>query len=348
MTSKLHEGTVIGGWTVAIARAMDHYNLDTEGLFRACRINLSQSLDSNARFPVTRISRVLQAAAEASGDANFGLMVAKYIRPTSWHALGISIWASTCMRESFQRLIRYQRMFNTAIDIQMREGESSTEVSMRFKDAYAPLLSDIDMDAIMATTLLTGRHVAEGQFRPLRVTLCRPRPLHVEGFERLFRCPVEFSSDMNRILINNEDLEKPLPTRNAELAMLNDRLIQEYLTRLDRHDIVNQVYLKLMEALGDGLPDQEKVARALHLSQRNMQRKLHLAGTSYQEILDQLRQELAPQYLRQSHLSINEISYRLGFSRVGSFTRAFKRWSGQSPSQFRAALSIPSEPDDSM
>ncbi|NVK40058.1 MAG: AraC family transcriptional regulator [Oceanospirillaceae bacterium] len=339
MTLERREGTVIGGWTVAIARAMDHYGLDTEAIFKACRINLSQALDSNARFPVVPISQVLQAAADASGDANFGLMVAKYIRPTSWHALGISIWASACMKESFERLVRYQRMFNTAIEIQMVQGDSSTEVSMRFKDAYAPVLGDIDMDAIMATALLTCRHVAEGQFRPLGVTLCRPSPVNPEGFERLFRCPVEFASDSNRILMKNDDLERPLPTRNAELAMLNDRLIQEYLTRLDRHDIVNQVYLKLMETLGNGIPDQQQVARSLHLSQRNMQRKLQLAGTSYQEILDQLRQELAPQYLQQSHLSINEISYRLGFSRVGSFTRAFKRWSGHSPNQYRDTIS---------
>lgn len=335
MAIRWQEGTIIGGWAVAIARAMDHYRLDSEALFKSCGINLAQALDTNARFPVTRISRVLHLATEQSGDENFGLMVAKYIRPTSWHALGISIWASHSMRESYLRLIRYQRMFHTALEIRMEEREARTVVSMRFSEAYAPLLCDTDMDAIMATTVLTCRHLAEGQFRPQKIQLCRPCPANPQGFERLFRCPVAFAAAENLIIIDPKDLDTLLPTRNAELAMLNDRLIQEYLARLDRHDIVNRVYLQLLETLGRELPDQEQLARALHLSQRNLQRKLQQAGTSYQEILDQLRKELSCQYLQQSHLSINEISYRLGFSKVGSFTRAFQRWSGVPPSTYR-------------
>ena len=329
------EGTVLGGWAVAIARAMDHYQLDSEALFKSCGLNLAQALDTNARFPVTRISRALRLATEACGDENFGLMVAKYIRPTSWHALGVSIWASNCMKESYQRLVRYQRMFHTALEIKMEELEGTTVLSMSFSESHRPLLCDTDMDAIMATTVLTCRHLAEGDFRPLQVQLRRPKPKDPEGFERLFSCPVVFSAAANQIILDRQDLERPLPTRNAELAMLNDQLIQGYLARLDRHDVVNQVYSKLMETLGSTLPDQEQLAGALHLSQRNLQRKLQQAGTSYQEILDQLRQELAAQYLQQSHLSINEISYHLGFTKVGSFTRAFRRWTEQSPSQYR-------------
>lgn len=338
MTIRWQEGTVLGGWAVAIARAIDHYQLDTQALFKTCGIDLTLALDTNARFPVTRISRLLQLATEQSGDENFGLMVAKYIRPTSWHALGISIWASNSMRESFLRLIRYQRMFHTALEITMEQQETLTIVRMRFPEAYAPLFCDIDMDAIMATTVLTCRHLAEGVFNPLEVQLCRPPTNYAEGFERLFHCPVVFSADENKIIMDSQALAIPLPTRNAELAVLNDRLIQEYLSRLDRHDIINQVYSKLMETLGREQPDQKQLACALHLSQRSLQRKLKQAGTSYQEILDQIRQELAMQYLQQSHLSVNEISYRLGFSKVASFTRAFRRWSGQSPSGYRQRI----------
>ncbi|WP_020681340.1 AraC family transcriptional regulator [Marinobacterium rhizophilum] len=336
MTVTQQEGTVIGGWAVAIARAIDHYKLDAEGLFRANRINLSRALDTNARFPVTRISQVLQSATVASGDDSFGLMVAKYIRPTSWHALGISIWASACMEESFQRLIRHQRMFNTALTIAMESDDSGAAITMSFPRWYKELLHDVDMDAIMATVALTGRHIAEGQFRPLEVSFTRPPPKNIEGFERLFRCPVKFSAPANRLLIDRADLSKPLPTRNAELAVLNDRLITEYLARLDRHDVVNQVYAKLLETLEAQHADQAEIARALYLSPRNLQRKLKLAGTSYQEILDQLRKDLVLQYLQQSHLSINEIAFRLGFAKVGSFTRAFKNWTGLSPQQYRA------------
>lgn len=340
MTISGREGTVVGGWAVAIARAIDYYGLDVETLFRKNRINYPRALDSNARFPVTRISKVLQAASVASGDECFGLVVAKYIRPTSWHALGISIWASTCIEESFERLIRHQRMFNTALSIRLEQEERGSALVMDYPDAYKGLLHDIDMDAIMATVALTYRHIVEGHFCPLEVSLIRPEPRQKEQFERLFRCPVKFSAPTNRMLIDEEDLRKPLPGRNAELAMLNDRLITDYLARLDRHDIANQVYAKLMETLGERPPDQAEIARALYLSPRSMQRKLQQANTSYQEILDQLREELALQYLQQSHLPIGEIAFRLGFSKIGSFTRAFTRWTQISPQRYRENLSL--------
>lgn len=329
------DGTVIGGWAVAIARALDQYDLDSEALFSSCRLNLTQALDSNARFPVTRISQVLAKGVEASGDDSLGLVVAKYIRPTSWHALGISIWASDCMAESCERLVRYRRMFHTALDIRLVPQAEHWTLEVAFAEALEPLLNEIDMDAIMATIVLTCRHLAEGRFLPLGVNLRRPPPAKPADFSRLFRCDVNFCCPSNQILIARKDMEAPLPTRNAELALLNDRLIQEYLTRLDRDDIVNQVYVKLMQILGREAPDQQRLARALNLSQRNLQRRLQLAGTSYQEILDQLRRELALKYLQQSHLSINAISYHLGFSKVGSFTRAFRSWTSQSPSEYR-------------
>ena len=165
MSISSREGSVIGGWAVAIARAIDHYNLDAESLFRNSGVNLSRALDSNARFPVTKISKVLQAASDASEDECFGLIVAKYIRPTSWHALGISIWASACMEESFQRLVRHQRMFNSALRIHLEKETAGTALLMDFPDTYKSLLHDIDMDAIRATVALTGRHIVEGQFR---------------------------------------------------------------------------------------------------------------------------------------------------------------------------------------
>ncbi|OMH25954.1 hypothetical protein BGP75_24615 [Motiliproteus sp. MSK22-1] len=340
MQIQWQEGTVIGGWAVAISRALEHYDLDSEALFKRCGISLSKALDTNSRFPVTRISRVLRLAVEASGDENFGLTVSKYVRPTSWHALGISIWASGCMKESFERLIRYHRMFHTAWEIEMQEQADLIIVAMRFPEAYRPLFCDTDMDAIAATTVLTCRHLSDGNFQPKQVRLCRSKPKNPEGFERLFRSAVEFGAEDNQLILDKNTLLTPLLTANAELAMLNDRLIQEYLARLDRHDIVNRVYLRLLETLGHKIPDQAQIATELHLSQRNLQRKLQQAGTSYQEILDQLRQELACQYLQQSHLSISEISYRLGFTKVGSFTRAFRRWNYSSPSEYRKQVEL--------
>jgi AraC-like DNA-binding protein len=335
VTSNWQDDSVLGGWAVAIARAIDSYGIDSDDVFKSCRLDLDKALDTNTRFPVTAISRVLKRGFELTGDENLGLVVAKFIRPTSWHALGISIWASDCMGDSLSRLIRYQRMFNTALRISQQIDEHSCVLDLNFPQAYQPLLTPYDMDAIMATIVLTCRHLADGHFRPLSLKLRRPQPANPSRFERVFRCPIEFEASCDQLEIAMADVTKPLLTRNAELVTLNDRLIQEYLARMDRHNVVNQVHHKLLETLGRELPSQQQMATLLNMSSRNLQRLLQNSGTSYRELLGRTRQELAKNYLQQSHLSVTAISHLLGFSRVGSFTRVFTDWTGLSPSDYR-------------
>ena len=329
------DDTVLSGWAVAIARAIDSYGIDSQEVFKSCRLELNQAFDTNSRFPVTAISRVLRRGVALTHDENLGLVVAKYIRPTSWHALGISIWVSDCMGDSVARLVRYHRIFNTALTISQQHNDESCTLDFTFPQAYLPLLSPYDMDAILATITLTCRHLSEGQFRPHSIRLRRQEPENPSAFARVFRCPVHFEQPQDQMVFAQKDLVKPLLTRNAELATLNDRLIQEYLARMERHNVVNQVHCKLLELLGHELPSQQQVAESLNMSPRNLQRRLKNSGTSYQSLLDQTRHELAKKYLQQSHHSITAISHLLGFSRVGSFTRAFRQWTQMSPSDYR-------------
>lgn len=328
-------GSVISGWVVAIDRALEHYQLNSEEIFTKFGLNFNQTRDANSRFPVTRVSQVLLEADRQCTDENFGLLVAKYNRTTSWHALGISILSSQNMKETFERLILYKNIFFTELEVEMKTTSDICILQFSFSDAYQSLLSFIDMDAIIATFILTGRYLAQEHFKAVQVELCRPPPNCVDGFNRLFKCPINFNAEHNRIYFQSRNLLKPLLTANRDLALLSDKLTQEYLQRLEKHDIINQLYLKLSDSIGSELLSQKRMAESMFMSERTLQRRLQQAGSSYQEILDQLRIERALNYLQQRHLSINKISELLGFSKVGSFTRAFKRWKGLSPNQYR-------------
>ncbi|MEA2094390.1 MAG: helix-turn-helix transcriptional regulator, partial [Pseudomonadota bacterium] len=109
----------------------------------------------------------------------------------------------------------------------------------------------------------------------------------------------------------------------------------DYLARFDRANITMQVRSKIIEQLHDGAPKQEDIAGTLHVSLRSLQRKLKDEHTSYKTLLENTRQQLAMQYLRDSQRSIGEITYLLGFAEPSNFTRAFRRWTGQSPGEFR-------------
>ena len=114
----------------------------------------------------------------------------------------------------------------------------------------------------------------------------------------------------------------------------------QYLDQMDRKDVVNRVRRHIIEELGSGTLTKQSVADKMHMSARNLQLKLAARDTTFQDTLDSTRQNLATGYMAQSHLAITEIAYLLGFSDASNFTRAFRRWFGISPREYRLARQI--------
>ena len=119
------------------------------------------------------------------------------------------------------------------------------------------------------------------------------------------------------------------------MAQLNDHIVVRYLASIDQKDIVNRVRSAILEQLGEGGVTESCAAKSLHMSSRNLTRKLVAEGTSFKNLLLEIRTELANQYINDATLTLTEISYMLGFSEVSSFSRAYRRWTGQSPSAAR-------------
>ena len=118
-------------------------------------------------------------------------------------------------------------------------------------------------------------------------------------------------------------------------TVFNNKIVADYLSRYHRSNLSLQVRHKIIEQLASGKVSQESVAEALVTSLRNLQRNLKKEGVSYKELLEDVRRELAAHYMEQSEMSINEITFLLGFSEPANFSRAFKRWTGVCPSEFR-------------
>jgi AraC-like DNA-binding protein len=175
-------------------------------------------------------------------------------------------------------------------------------------------------------------------FAPLEVALVRGEPAPRAALDEWFRSPIVWGAERASVLVRREDLARPLPTGNPEVALANERVALEYLERLDRTDIVTQVRRRILELLPSGSPTQTEIARGLALSPRTLHRRLADAGTSFADLLDDTRRELAGGYLQRSDYSIAEVAYLLGFAEVSSFNRAFRRWTGTPPSAVRRQL----------
>ena len=140
------------------------------------------------------------------------------------------------------------------------------------------------------------------------------------------------------LYISEDQLDVPLPAANAELARMHDEVVVKFLARSDQKDLVNRVHAQIIQRLPSGDCNKSQVANALYMSTRTLHNRLANEGTSYHDILMQTRRELSEQYMAQQNLSVSEIAYTLGFSDCSNFSRAFHRWTGQSPTAFRESL----------
>ncbi|MFC1664133.1 AraC family transcriptional regulator [Pseudomonadota bacterium] len=329
--------TFLASLTLPMWNALEENNCDSVALFRQAGLNIEKLRDPNARFPVQAGTRLANLAVAATGDPCFGLTVAKYFHPTTMHALGYSWMASDSLLDAFERLIRYYRLISNSEIVKMEEREDSYRVVLQDIDSRFSVV-DPEADCFFAVILYLCRSLYGGEINPLRLTIRHKAPICAGQFQELFQSPVEFSASENAIYFNKEIVRKTLPTRNAELALVNDQVVTQYLAKFDLSQTSARVEAKILEQLSTGHVSQESVAKSLNLSVRSMQRRLKLEETSFKKLLTETRQHLARQYIEHSQLSINEITFLLGFSEPSNFSRAFRRWNGQPPSEYRSAV----------
>jgi AraC-like DNA-binding protein len=325
-------GYILAAWIKAIGRALEAAGCDSGALLAEAGFDL-KSLDGPTLLcPLANAARLWEISVAATGDPAFGVKVASHIRHTTFHVLSYGLCASSTLKDAFERLQRYCHVASDAVEYEFR----------RCGDDYHFLIEPAkgvpfeSIDALVGAQLRMCRSLIGRDFSPRQIELRRPRPSIIDDFERLFRAPLRFSAAQNRLIFDSFSVEAPLDGANPDLALRADAIALQYLARIERDNIQARVREVLMQRLQCAEPSQEEVAEQLCMSARTLQRKLGESGTTYKEILDETRRSLALIYLSAPHHSVSEITYLLGFSSGSSFTRAFRRWTGQSPSTWRA------------
>jgi len=326
--------SMMGSVASLIAQTLRTYGCDPEPIFKKAALDMSQLSNPDTRYPGNRMQLLWKLAVAASGDPCFGFVAGKQVQPVALHGLGFSWLASDTLRDALNRLVRYSRMISTAANMHLQDSSDALDLVILppsgVKDvSYAP------QDAGMTGFLRMCRLTAGDEIDPVYVSLKRPRPDCDRDLQDYFRAPLEYDASANRLSFNKELVDTPLANANPELARINDKAVVDYLARFDRNSLTMQVRKKIIEGLHDGTPHQESIAHSLNVSLRSLQRKLSNEDTSFKNLLETTRRELALHYIRETHRSLGEITYLLGFSEPSNFTRAFKRWTGVSPNEYR-------------
>jgi len=328
------EASTLVSAAALLVNAIEFYGLDFRAIMREAGLDPDKSYNPNGRLPVKTLQRIWKLAVAQSGDACFGLTVATFIQPAALHGLGFAWMASNTLNDGLSRFVKYQNIISTLLDLQLE----ATATSYRLRFAIRPGVSNIvpaSSDAFMACVFRLCNIMLGSTLTPLKVSHTRSKPECARKFHLFYGVKVEFDAAENIIELDRHACDQLAPTANPELARINDQVVIEYLKKFDRQDLIAQARAQIIELLPTGLPSQAVVAQALNQSPRSLQRHLQSRGTSFKQLLEDIRQQLAMQYLTASQRSIIEISYLLGFSDPSNFARAFKRWTGIPPIQYR-------------
>jgi len=333
------QATTVASWAAVIWRALEARGVAPRPVFERAGVGVGNLQDAGARIPLGAMTRLWNLAVEVTDDPCFGVSAGQHVHPTTFHALGYAWLASRTLREALDRFVRFTRLVSTALTLRSIAVGSEFELVIELVSDVLPF-SPAAGDAGAVALVMMCRTSYGDAFRPLRVRFRRPRPPCEPQFDALFRAPIAYGAPDNALVFAVVDLDRELPTGNAELARASDEVILHYLARFDREDVVTQARMTLMDLLPSGQTSAHRVAEAMHLSERSLQRKLAEHRTSLARLREDTRRELANQYVRNSRYSVGEITYMLGFSEPASFTRAFHRWNGMSPSACRQALGV--------
>jgi len=330
--------STIAAYAFAIASTLEQQGVPADTVFERCGITLPATTDPMLRFTQAEINLLFEEAIKATADPCFGLAVAAALHPGNLHAVGYALLASTTLRDFSERLRNYYRLAAQVVDIDLAERDGEFLLVTRV------VIDDIcweTQDAYAALMVRFMRFIYKPDFSPLRLALIRPEPVACRHqFDDYFHCEISFDNPDLVIALPTDIIDLPLPGASRELAQIHDNTAMDYLGRLDKADIVNRVRKIVVKDLLSTTLSIEWVAEKLCVSSRSLQGKLAGRGTSFQEILDSTREGLALGYIEQSNLSITEAAYMLGFSDVANFTRAFKRWTGKSPREYRKEKGI--------
>jgi len=328
------EDTTIGAAATLIGCALRDYDVNVVDVYRDAGLVPDTVTSPDVRYPITKMQAMWKLAVERTGDPCFGLAVAEHFKPQALHGLGFIWLSSDTLFDALERLVKYQRMISTVVDITLEESVDSVRLDVAIRRSPVDV-EYASIDAAVGVFVNMCRLATCEIFNPIRLSLSRPRPDCSDRFETLFQSPVEFGAESNALYFDPASLREHLPGANPELARANDQVVIDYLGRFDREHLSMQVRSRLIERLPGGQPTQKDIAGSLNLSVRNLQRRLQAEGVSFKRLLDDTRKDLATQYIQDSHRRIGEITYLLGFSEPSNFTRAFRRWTGVSPNEFR-------------
>jgi AraC-like DNA-binding protein len=279
--------------------------------------------------------RLMDVAAELAGDALFGVHIARAEGRNLYGLISFATRTSPSVREGLSRVAKFIRLSNDTVDMRFDEHPDGTAALRQRVDGDPLCLGRHDNEFFVALIVEETRRLTEGSAQPTRVWFAHPRPRGIDLGKELRVSDVSFDAGENGVLYGAGALDAALVTADtAMLAYIEDQSNAALAALAAERGLIAQARIAIERALAEEAPTLETTAKALGMSARSLQRRLADEGSSFQELLDHVRQALARSHVDDGR-PLGEIAHALGYRELRPFLRAFKRWTGMTPTQFR-------------
>ncbi|RKJ96512.1 AraC family transcriptional regulator [Alicycliphilus denitrificans] len=329
------QASVSMSWVNTVLAAAERAGVPRERLLAQAGIAPAEL--AHERWPIDHITRLWRAAAHCTQDAGFGLKAGAMVGPGSFNVVSYLLQSAPSLRAAIGVVQQYQRLISDGGRFQVIAGAQAGWVVYHPRQG-ALAFSPHQIEAVLAAVVAFSRWVTGRAVRPLQVQFSQPRVGPLAGYREAFGCPVAFEQAFSGVLLDNALLDAPLPQADAQLARLHHQYAAQRLAVLSQGGaLAQELRAWIAAALQGRVPTRAEAARALGLSERTLARRMRAQRLSFSALLDSVRREAALQAVAESGRPLAEIGQALGYAEPSVFWRAFRRWTGCTPAQWRGA-----------
>jgi AraC-like DNA-binding protein len=306
---------------------------------RACLkgtgILLSQLDRPESRLTFQQELAFYRNALQLTGDPLIGLRLGEPFIPQRYGLFGYALLSAPTLRRGMNLAVNFGQLTFSFFRFEFGEKDGQAWFAMKDPPPLEPALHDVYLDRDIAAAVVDFGAVMGRPFPLHAVHLAHDGHGRRADYRNYFGCEVFFSSYPSRLVFSADLLDRPLPQGDRETSRYFRQQCQLLIARLkSQSHLADDVRMILLAKPGE-FPTVEQAAQRLNLSTRTLHRRLRAEGRSFRELLDEVRFQLAREYLAATNLPVSEISWLLGYTEPGNFSHAFKRWSGLAPRAFR-------------
>lgn len=316
---------------------LEKLKIDIQPLCNQTGISINDLLSTDKHFDFEQYKAVLDFALRQTKNPEYGLDFGN--QPYLGGTIGAMSASCANLKEAFMQGCKFIQIQGDFAELRFVDDVNSPKLVYTPLESWAidsPHTAKLEVDAMFSFSNTILKINSNNTLKPRKLHLQCKKPETIEKYKEVFGVIPEFEAEANEMIFDNTTLSIPMKAFNTETYQLLQHYLQTQLAQLNNNKkLSDKVKHILHSSFKYQFPDIESVAEKLNLSARTLQRRLSDEQTTFKDILQETRFGIAKQLLKQNLLTISEISYMLGYSDLGNFSRSFKKYIGQSPQEYK-------------